>query len=150
MQPPGLTEYWARTTPADWAEVLATFPLFAGVGKRRLRKLVRQARTAVYNRGDVVIEKGERSDSVHVILAGSARASGKSASRTLRTGDYFGELGVLGGVPRSATVLAADELQVMKLPRASFLRFAKDNPSVSRELLTRLESQFRRLEAQAA
>ena len=38
-----LLRYEDRSSDADWAEVLATFPLFAGVGKRRLRKLVRNA-----------------------------------------------------------------------------------------------------------
>ena len=150
MQPPGLTGYWNGVTPADWAEVLATFPLFSGVAKRRLRKLVRQATLAEHQRGDIVIGTGDPGDSVQVILGGSARVLGKPAPRTLRTGDYFGELGVLGGVPRSATVVATDELQVMRLPRASFLRFAKHNPAVSVEMMSALGSQIRRLETQAA
>ena len=150
MQPSGLNGYWDNVTPADWADVLATFLLFSGIGKRRLRKLVRQARFAEYNPGDIVIEKGGPSDSLHVILGGSAKAWAKTAPRTLRTGDYFGELGVINGVPRSATVVATEELHVMKLPCSSFLRFAKHNPAVSLELLTTLGSQIRRLETQAA
>src|SRR5690242_1783885 len=90
MQPFGLIEYWNYAGPADWAEVLATFPLFSGLDKRRLRKLARQATLAEYSRGDIVIAKGEPGDSIYVILSGSAMARGKPAARMLRTGDYFG------------------------------------------------------------
>ena len=150
MQPLGLTGYRDHASPADWAKVLATFPLFSGIAKRRLRKLAEQATVAEYGPGDIVIEKGERGDSLYVVLSGSAKARGKPAARTLRTGDYFGELGLLDGVPRSATVVATDELHLMKLPRHSFLRLARRDPAVSLKMVSTLGSQIRRLEAQAA
>jgi CRP/FNR family transcriptional regulator, cyclic AMP receptor protein len=150
MQPGGLMAYWDHVTPADWAEVLATFPLFSGIPNRRLRRLVRRATFAQYGPGDVVVEKGAPGDSLYVILSGSARARGKPAARTLRTGDYFGELGLLDSVPRSATVVATSELHVMRLPGASFLRLAQDNPSVSLKMLSNVGRQVRRLETRAA
>jgi CRP-like cAMP-binding protein len=148
--PLGLTGDWNHAGPGDWAEVLGGFPLFAGIAKRRLRGLARQATLAEYSPGDIVIQKGEPGDSLYVILGGSAKARGKPAARTLRTGDYFGELGLLDSVPRSATVVATGELHVMKLPRRAFLRVARHEPSISLELASRLGSQVRRLEAQAA
>jgi len=78
---------WDHASPVDWANVLATFPLFSGIGKRQLRKVVRRATFAEYGRGDIVIQKGEPGESLYVILSGSAKALGKPASRTLRTGD---------------------------------------------------------------
>jgi CRP/FNR family cyclic AMP-dependent transcriptional regulator len=150
MQPAGLMGYWDHVTPADWAEVLAAFPLFSGIPNRRLRKLVRSATFAHYGPGDVVVEKGMPGDSVYVILSGSARARGKPAARTLHTGDYFGELGVLDGAPRSATVVATGELHVMRLSSASFLRLAQHNPSISLEMLSNVGWQVRRLETRAA
>jgi CRP/FNR family transcriptional regulator, cyclic AMP receptor protein len=141
---------WDHASPADWANVLATFPLFSEIGKRQLRKLVRRATFAEYGRGDIVIQKGEPGESLHVILGGSAKALGKPASRTLRTGDYFGELSLLDGFPRSATVIATGDLHVMKLPRQDFLRLTQDDPSVSFKMVTTLGSQIRRLETQPA
>ena len=150
MQPRGLIGYWDHPTNADWAKVLAGFSLFSGITRRRLRKLVRRATVAEYGTGDIVIEKGEPGDSLYVILSGSAKARGKSAALTLHTGDYFGELGVLDGVPRSATVVATDELHVMKLPRQSFLRLAQHNPAISLRMLSNVGGHLRRLETQAA
>jgi CRP-like cAMP-binding protein len=94
----------------------------------------------------MVLQRGARGDSLLVILSGSAKVLGKPAGRTLRTGDYFGELGVLEGAPRSATVFATGELHVMRLPRDDFLRLAERDPTVSLKMLGELGSQFRRLE----
>jgi CRP-like cAMP-binding protein len=141
--------HWDHVTQSDWADVLATFPLFSGIGKRRLRKLARQATFAEHSPGDIVIQKGEPGNSLHIILAGSARVLGKPASRTLRMGDYFGELSLLEGTPRTASVIATGELHVMTLPRQSFLELARD-PDIAFEMLRILGSQIRRLEAQSA
>jgi CRP-like cAMP-binding protein len=150
MQPAGLMGFWDRVTSADWADVLAAFPLFSGIPNRRLRRLVRRATFAQYGPGDVVVQKGAPADSVYVILSGSAKARAKPAARTLRTGDYFGELGLLDGVPRSATVVATDELHVMRLPGASFLRLAQHNPSISLKMASNVGWQVRRLETRTA
>ena len=141
--------HWNHASPSDWGKVLATFPMFSGIAKRRLRKLVRRATVAEYGRGDMVIQRGTSGDSLYLILSGSAKALGKPASRALRTGDYFGELSVLDGTPRSATVIATSELHVMKLRRETFLELTHD-PEISLQMLRTLGSQIRRLEARPA
>jgi len=141
--------YWDRPSAGEWAQVLAAFPLFSGISKRRLRKLVRHAKVAEYAPGDTVVETDTPGDSLYVILGGTAKARGKPAARTLGTGDYFGELAVLDGVPRSATVIATNELHVMKLRRESFVQLAKRDPAISLTMLSNLTAQFRRLETQA-
>ena len=148
--PFGLAESWDHVRASDWADVLAGFSLFSGIAKRRLRALVRHATFAEYGPGDVVLQKDEPGDSLYVILGGSAQVRGKPAARRLRTGDYFGELGLLDGGRRSATVVATGELHVMKLPRDAFLAVARHEPGISLELLGTLSSQIRRLELQAA
>jgi CRP/FNR family transcriptional regulator, cyclic AMP receptor protein len=150
LQPRGLMRYWDQVTPSDWADVLATFPVFSGVANRRLRKLVRHARIAEYGPGDIVVEQGSPGDSLYLILSGSAKVRGKPAARPLGIGDYFGELGLLDGVPRSATVVATGELQVMRIPRRSFLSLARRYPAISLKMASNLGRQLRRLEAQPA
>jgi CRP-like cAMP-binding protein len=140
---------WDHAGPSDWAEVLATFPLFSGIAQRRLRKLVRSATVDEHGPGDMVIQKGTPGDSLYLILSGSAKALGKPASRALGTGDYFGELSLLDGTPRSATVIATTELHLMKLPRQTFLGLTQD-PKIALKMLRTLGSQIRRLEAQPA
>jgi CRP-like cAMP-binding protein len=150
IAPLGLAGHPDHAEPGDWADVLAGFPLFSGIARRRLRSLARQGTLEEYSPGDVVLQKGEAGDSLYVVLGGSAGVRGKPAARRLRTGDYFGELGLLDGVPRSATVVATGELHVMRLPRRAFLRIAQHEPSVSLAMANTLSSQIRRLEARAA
>src|SRR5262249_60343749 len=101
---------------ADWADVLKTYSLFAGVSKRRLRKATRNARFAELAPRETVIFNGDDSNALYVILGGEAEVVTKRAARTLRTGDYFGELAMIDGRPRSATVVARSELHVMTIP----------------------------------
>jgi CRP/FNR family cyclic AMP-dependent transcriptional regulator len=143
-----LMRHWDQPSTDDWAQVLATFSLFSGISKRRLRKLVRHATITEFAPGDTVVEKDAPADSLYVILGGTAKARGKPAARTLRTGDYFGELGLLNGAARSATVVATRELHVMSLPRQSFLRLASHHPAISLTMLRNLGAQFRQLETQ--
>jgi CRP-like cAMP-binding protein len=150
LSPYGLTGDWDRAEPGDWADVLAGFPLFSGIAKRRLRALARHGTLEEYGPGDIVLQKGDPGDSLYVVLSGSAKVRGKPAARALRTGDYFGELGLLNGVPRSATIVASGHLHVMKLPRTAFLRIAQHEPSISLTMANGLGSQIRRLEARAA
>jgi CRP/FNR family transcriptional regulator, cyclic AMP receptor protein len=150
-----LARYWelmAREAASsdDRARVLATFPLFSGVGKRRLRKLVRDATFLELAPGETIVAGDAPGDSLYVILGGRAKTRWSSPSRTLHVGDYFGELSVLSGSARSTTFVATRELHLMRLPRTSFLRLARQEPAVSLAMLTDHYARFRGLELEAA
>ena len=121
MQSRGLMLSWERPSTGDWAKVLESFPLFSGVSKRRLRKLVRKATFAEFAAGDTVNSPGRNGDSLYVILGGAATARGRGA-RALGVGDYFDEAALHEGTSHSTRVVATQELQVMRLQRQSALR----------------------------
>ena len=125
LQPQTLTPSWDRPSARDWARVLAAFPLFSGVSKRRLRKLVGKATFAEFAAGNTIRSNREGADSLYVILGGSAKAVGASGARGLGVGDSLGEL-----------VVATQELHVMKLPKRS----------VPRLVLSQLAEENRRLD----
>src|SRR5262245_6500984 len=102
MRPHAVVRYWDRPSTGDWAKVLATFPLFSGLSMRQLRKLVGNATVAEFAPGDPVISSGDTADSLYVILGGAAKVLRKPTARELNTGDYFGELALIDGAPRSA------------------------------------------------
>ena len=124
--------------------------MFDGVGRRELRRIVRDAEVRDYSPGETIVALGGPPDSFYVVLGGEATAAWKPASRPLRQGDYFGEIGVLGDEPRSAAVVATTELQGMRLPRRTFDHVLDRHPSIARTLLTELGSRVRELERQAA
>jgi CRP/FNR family transcriptional regulator, cyclic AMP receptor protein len=134
-----------RPTASDWAEVLAGLPLFARVSKRRLRKIAALSQIQQFSPGAVVVQIGEPADAFYLILAGRASVVGKSR-RTLGIGDYFGEMGLIDGEPRSATIAADDELETMKLARRPFLKLLKQEPQIAMSMMAELAARIRSLE----
>jgi CRP/FNR family cyclic AMP-dependent transcriptional regulator len=135
---------WERPTQNDWAEVLGALPLFARLGRRQLRGIARLASVVDYWPGEVMVQAGERGDSFYLMLEGRARVLGKS--RVLRSGDFFGEMALVDGGPRSATITATSAVRVMRLPRQAFLRALKQDPQIGLAILETLAGRVRRLE----
>ena len=78
------------------------------------------------------------------------KAVSTAARRRLGTGDYFGELALIDGHPRSATVVAISYAHVMKLPARPVLRLAHRQPAITLRMLGDLTSRLRHLETRAA
>jgi len=142
--------YRDQATSNDWVRVVATLPLFYGLSKRRLRKLVAQAKFVEFAPGDTIVTRASPPDAVYVILGGAAKARGKFEARTLNIGEYFGDVGLLDGDPGLATVVATGELHVMRVPRGAFVRHAQPVPAITLAKRRSLASRFRRLDTQAA
>jgi CRP/FNR family cyclic AMP-dependent transcriptional regulator len=137
---------WNHPTAKDWADVLATMRLFERVPRRQRRRIAELATFREFEQGDVVIQVGEPGDALYVILSGRAKVVGKPRGRTLATGDYFGELALLDGEPRSSTVTAATRLQVMRLPRKPFLKLVRQEPALALVLMSELAARIRTLD----
>jgi CRP/FNR family transcriptional regulator, cyclic AMP receptor protein len=137
---------WNKASDREWADVLAGLPLFAGIAKRDLRRIVREADFAEFAPGDLVVSTAAPADHFYVILSGQARASGRQTARALRAGNYFGEMGVLDREPRSVSIVAMSDLHVMRLPRHVFDEALERHPSLARAFLTGLTSRVRELE----
>lgn len=143
----GVFRHWERPSVGDWADVLAAFPLFDGVGKRRLRKLVRSATFVEVARGQTILSQRGSPDSLYVILGGAARALSAPAPRALGVGDYFGEMALIDASLRSLTVLATEDLQLMRLPTKSVRLLARQHPAITITMLKDVSRQLRPVEA---
>jgi CRP-like cAMP-binding protein len=146
----GVGRHWDRPTAGDWASVLANFPLFAGVSRRRLRNLARKATLAEFTPGETIISAGDTDEVLYVILSGHTRATGRGVRRVLGVGEYFGEMALIDGRPRSATVVALSDVHVMKLPSRSVLKLARRHPTITLAMLRDLTTRLRQLEAEGA
>lgn len=105
---------------------LSRVPLFANCSKRELARLLSRVRTENVDAGHTLFVEGAPSTNLYVILAGSAvvRKNGRRIAR-LGPGDVVGELSVILGGPRTATVEADTPIEWLVLDRAS-LRAAID------------------------
>ena len=99
----------------------------------------------------ILFREGDPSDEVILIRSGSAevlRASGDDAIvlGTVRAGEYVGEMGVLEGRPRSATVRAAEAVEAELIGRQTFLERVSAEPELARKLLLRMSARLRDVE----
>jgi CRP-like cAMP-binding protein len=130
----------------EWVNVLADVPLFQQLPKRHLRKLADQAIEARYQPHSRIVRKGERGETFFVILDGTARVQGGRSAKRLGAGDFFGEMALLDGEVRSATVTAETEVHVMRISRRRFLQMLERDPKLAIMMLKALAARLRTAE----
>ena len=98
--------------------------------------------------GREVATEGLGALAFHLILDGQAKVTSKDKEiRTLSPGDYFGEISMIDGRPRSASVEAVDQLTTLVVPHPVFLRLVDEEPTFAKSLLNLLCSRIRDAEA---
>lgn len=133
------------------AQSLRQCALFVHVSDRALAELARQLRRRKFRRNEVIFHQGDPGDSLHIVTSGAVKVALPSTEgeeaiiATLRPGDFFGELSLLDGAPRSATVVALDSAETMALPRTAFLELLDADPGLRDALLGGLAHELRRL-----
>jgi CRP/FNR family cyclic AMP-dependent transcriptional regulator len=131
--------------------LLESVPLFAGLSRRDLRKLARLAEEVNYGPHRTIVSRGARGNSFFVIADGTATVRrGTRKIGTLGRGDFFGEMALLDGRPRSATVISDTPLRTLRLTRVAFNKALDANPSMARAMLAELANRVRRLESRSA
>jgi CRP-like cAMP-binding protein len=135
----------ARTKLED---VLALVPMFHGLSRRQLRAIAARCETADYMAGHSIVRKGEPGDAFYVVLSGQAKVTnGSRFLARLLAGDHFGEIAVIDGGERTATVTTETPVAVAVLSRKAFLEVLHDDPEITYELITELARMFRRVDA---
>ena len=125
--------------PAD----LKSIPLFEGVPDADLRLLADRTVTRNYSKQAIIVNEGDESDSLYLILAGRVKIyladeHGKELILAIKgPGQYFGEM-VLDDQPRAASVMTLEPAQFAILSRADFKGFLLSHPEVSLQLIQNL------------
>ena len=152
-----LAEAIAREGPgdsrvADAAAVrhlLRQVPLFKRIGKRDLRSLAGRCQVARYRPGEPIVRARFSGEGFFAIAGGRARVQRPDGHEViLAQGDFFGELSLIDGDSRNATVVAETDLIVLKLKRQTFLDLLDAEPTVCRALVESLVEHIRAIEAQ--
>jgi CRP/FNR family transcriptional regulator, cyclic AMP receptor protein len=128
--------------------LLREVPLFSQLSHRHLRHLAAHAEEVRYSANRAIVREGTRGDSFFVIADGTATVRrGTRAIQRLGPGDFFGEIALLDGRPRSASVTSDTPLVVVRLTRSAFNKAIDTNPSMARGIMAELASRIRRLES---
>lgn len=118
--------------PGDLIDVLLRVPLFADLDPSELQLLAGSMRDRTFPAGDMVTAEGTSADGFFVIESGEAEVTVQGESRrTMRTGDYFGEIALLRGSERTATVAAASDLHCYQLSPIDFRTIVEGNPIIA-------------------
>jgi len=102
---------------------LQRVPLFSGFGEDELRRVAELSRIVEAPAGTVVTQIGEPGDSFFVLIDGTVTVrTPVGAGSQLKPGDFFGEMSLLDGEPRSATIVATTDLRLLIVDRSHFWR----------------------------
>jgi hypothetical protein len=115
---------------------LVQSPLFDDFTEEELLAVIRGLRLVSFEPGDVIVGAGDTGDSLFVLTTGSAKAFVRDGTgrhvpvREMGEGTFFGEISILTGSPRTATVTARTRCDALELDRATLDRIAEGHPRV--------------------
>ena len=128
----------------DKIDDLKKVPLFSALSRRHLDMIARHADEVKRNAGTVLARQGARGLEFLLIVEGSARVEkdGKVIAH-LGPGDFFGEMSLIDGKPRSATVVADTPVQLLVVDVRSFGRLLDTVPGLSKKVMATLCERLR-------
>jgi len=130
----------------DVKELLRAVPLFAGFSDKDLERVAEVAKEVHHADGELIVEEDNSGIGFHLIVSGEAQAStGGHAVNTMGPGDYFGEMSLVDGKPRSASVTARGDLVTIAIPAWNFNQLLDDHPQMMRAMLVAMSARIRRL-----
>jgi CRP/FNR family cyclic AMP-dependent transcriptional regulator len=132
------------TVRDDVVPALERLPLFAGFDRKELKKLAERFDEQSFLPEHGVLTEGMSGMEFFIILDGTAEVIHDGVViATLQPGDFFGEVAVLDGGPRTASVRALDRLRTLGLPNGSFKQLLLDYPLMAVNLLPQVIRRFR-------
>jgi len=127
---------------------LGSVDLFKGLSKRELDQIDRAGREVEFAPGSPIVEHGMQASDFYLILDGQARLEvPKKKPRQLGPGDSFGEISVLDGGPRTATVTAQTPVRAFRLGREEFETVLDRHGSIGRKILVEMCARLRYAES---
>jgi cAMP-dependent protein kinase regulator len=128
----------------ELSELLTDVGLFSRCTTRQRRTIARHAQIASLPAGETLIAEGEPGDALFVILDGRAIISRDSVElNRVGPGAYFGELAILDGEPRSATVVAETDVKVAVIGIRMFRTLLREFSDLAEQLLIALAVELR-------
>jgi len=140
-------------------ELLRRVPIFAEIEPSKLKLLAFMSERIGFDPGKRLVQQGDSADAAYLIIDGHAEVvletpAGPVVVATLGANETVGEMGILGDVPRNATVRAKDRLIVLRISKDPFMRMVREFPnmavSIMRELAQRLDATNHQLSAALA
>ena len=125
--------------------LLAAVPLFSDLRPRHLKRIADLAEEVRFDARNPIVLEGEPGGTFFIILEGEAKVTRKGRTiNQLYPGDFFGEVSLLDGGPRTASVVAETPLVAVRLFRKDFSKLVATDPEIALKILTELSARIRR------
>jgi CRP-like cAMP-binding protein len=127
-------------------DVLSMVPVFHGLSRKHLKWLAGYCEIADFMAAYPIVKQGDPGDAFYVVLDGQAKVTqGKRFLGRLLPGDHFGEIAVIDGGPRTATVTSETPMTLAILSRKNFRTAMTDDPELAYHMMVELAQMFRRV-----
>lgn len=139
--------------PGNLYELLKATPLFLHSSEETLHWLARQAVTRLYEANQAIVYQNEPGTALYIILSGRVKVvlhgeEGKEVIlATLARGEFFGEMAVVDGLPRSASVIAMEPTLLLIVTREVFLTLIQRSPELALSFIRELSRRLRLADA---
>jgi CRP/FNR family transcriptional regulator, cyclic AMP receptor protein len=128
----------------DPVKMLAGVPIFEGLSKKDLSQIAGAAKQITHRQGAVLAREGQSGVGFFLILEGTAGVKvGDRQRGKLGIGDFFGEISLLDGGPRTATVTADTEVTTLGLTPWDFKRLVESSPAIASKMLKVMAQRLR-------
>jgi len=129
--------------------------LFSGLSPKELEALERSIQVRSFSPGEIIFRQGDQGDGLYLVRSGTVKITltkegEESVIALMSTGEFFGELAVLDGEPRSANATAMDDVKSLFLPREAFLSFLREYPQVAMKIIEMLSRRLRQTDEMLA
>ena len=133
--------------PSRYLKHLADVPLFSSCSTRDLQKIGKAVDELEIEAGRELVKEGATGHEAFVVIDGTAAVKrGGRRIATMGPGDHFGELALLDGGPRTASVVAETPMKVLVLGQREFSGLIDEVPGLAHKILTSLASTIRELD----
>lgn len=132
-----------RLDAEDRARALSKIPLFTGCDDFQLRSIAEVSHLIAFDDGQVIVPEGEKGQGFYLVLTGGAKVQRDSSDvAALGIGDFFGEVSLIEGTPRTATVVADGHTVCLGILRSDFRALLVRQPRIAMRII---EAEGRRL-----
>lgn len=132
---------WVRWAFSEQLGALRSAPLFNGLSMSQLRSILRSAVPIEFRPGETIVKEGENGDAFYLVKEGRAKVLAAGAEKgTLGPNSYFGEISVIDGGPRTATVVAETKVSTLKLTSQGLHGTLEKYPSIARLIFLKLRA----------
>lgn len=136
------------------AERLNNVSIFAPLSNEEIERLANASKSRIYAPGEAIVRRGQEGNSMYVIIRGAVKVqipenNYQKTIGTLRENEFFGEMSLLTGEPRTATVIATEESEVLRIDKEGLKPIFEGNPTLVHAVSELVEERRELLRAEA-